>query len=565
MKKLITLIVCGFTITAAIGQVVPKWAPNAGKAVFSVVTYDKENKILANGNGFYIDENGTAVSDYTLFKDAHHAVIVTSDGKELPVERILGANYIYDVVKFRTQVGKKITALTPAIGGNNIGQTVYLLPYSTQKAKSMVSGTVSRIDTISNNCLYFSMDMTAGEKAISCPVMNEEGQVIGLLQRSSDSDKAKSYAIGIDFASSLSINALSGNDPALSSIGIRKALPDTEDQALVYLYMNSSKLDGKDYLGMLDDFILQYPDNTEGYQRRATYYASLQSEEGNKQAENNLKQMLKAGKDKSESHYQIAKFIYNYSILPEDKRNNNEWNMDRALEEINKALEGKKEGIYYNTQGDIYFAMKKFEEAYQAYSNVNKSNVASAASFYSAAKSLELVEGSSKEEIVVLMDSAVARFNMPYGQDAAAYLIERARIKMSMKDYRGAVIDYNHFYDSMMGHVAADFYFYRQEAEMKSRMYSQAIADIDKAIELDNTNIDYWLEKAGIHIRVGQTDEASATLHKIIQMAPQNGVAHRMLGYVLIRQNNKKEGLRLLAKAKELGDEVANQLIEKYK
>lgn len=43
------------------------------------------------------------------------------------------------------------------------------------------------------------------------------------------------------------------------------------------------------------------------------------------------------------------------------------------------------------------------------------------------------------------MDSAVARFNKPYGKDAAPYLYERAGAKTAVKDFRGAVADYNDF------------------------------------------------------------------------------------------------------------------------
>ena len=128
-------------------------ANKARKAVFSVITYNKENQILNTGNGFYIDENGTAVSDYTLFKGAERAVVVTADGKELPVEYILGANDMYDVVKFKTAADKKTVALQPASCPGAVSETVYVLPYSTQKAASGTHGTISKIDTISNNII----------------------------------------------------------------------------------------------------------------------------------------------------------------------------------------------------------------------------------------------------------------------------------------------------------------------------------------------------------------------------------------------------------------------------
>ena len=85
MKKAILLLACGIAVQSGMAQELPKWADKARKAVFSVITYDKDNKILNTGNGFYINANGTAVSDYSLFKGAERAVVVTADGKELPV------------------------------------------------------------------------------------------------------------------------------------------------------------------------------------------------------------------------------------------------------------------------------------------------------------------------------------------------------------------------------------------------------------------------------------------------------------------------------------------------
>ena len=65
------------------------------------------------------------------------------------------------------------------------------------------------------------------------------------------------------------------NDFTLNSIGIKKGLPEDESQALVYLYMAASTLDRDSYLGLLNDFISQYPENQEGYLRRATCYINF--------------------------------------------------------------------------------------------------------------------------------------------------------------------------------------------------------------------------------------------------------------------------------------------------
>lgn len=564
MKKIILLLVGGLSLQTILAQDLPKWANKAKKAVFSVVTYNKENQILNTGNGFYIDESGTAVSDYTLFKGADHAVVITAEGKELPVKYIMGANDLYDVIKFKTETDKKTVALKPAIQAAPQGSTVYLLPYSTQKAVNGQNGAVEKVDTIGNNSYYYTLQMQTGDKTISCPIMNAEGEVVGLIQKNADAESKVSYAVGISYVSSLNINALSGNDYTLNAIGIKKGLPEDESQALVYLYMMSSQLNREKYLELLNDFITQYPKNMEGYQRRAALYMEYHDDAHNKLAAEDLNRMQEVASKPDEAHYNIAKLLYSYQLNLNGAQTYADWTYDRALEEINKALEIAQEPVYYQVQGDIYFVMQKYAAAYASYEKVNQSPMASAATFYSAAKTKELIEGTDKNEVIALMDSAVARFNKPYGSDAAPYLYERARIKNEQKQYREAVIDYNLFYDAMMGQVSAEFYLIREQAEMQCRMYQQAINDINEAVKLDPKNVELWIEKGGVHLRVNQPEDAMKALRTALSLDPKNAPAYRMLGYCQVQQKDVKEGMANLQKAKELGDTVANELLTKY-
>ena len=209
--------------------------------------------------------------------------------------------------------------------------------------------------------------------------------------------------------------------------------------------------------------------------------------------------------------------------------------------------------------------MQNYAEAYLAYDAVNKTSLASASTFYSAAKAKELTEGSDKKEVIALLDSTIARFKKPYGQDAAPYLYERARVKNDIGEYKEAVLDYNAFYDAMPGQVSAEFHFTRMQAEVQCRMYQQALNDINKAVELDPRNVVYWVEKGSLHLRVNQLDEAVKTLETAIKIDTKNAPAYRMLGYTLVQQNQTDKGIVYLEKAKELGDEVATSLLQKYK
>ena len=563
MKKTIWIMTCCLVAQLASAQA-PKWAEKAKKAVFSVVTYDKENKIKGTGNGFYIDAQGTALSDYTLFENAARAVVINADGKQQDVSRILGANSMYDIVKFNTPIDKKQTTLTLASQPAKVGETVYLLPYSTQKATTLQTGKVTSVDSIGNNSFYYTLEMKTGEKTVSCPIMNANGEVLGLIQKNASDESMESYAIGASYGASLTISALSMNDGALKKIGIKKALPDTEEQALVFLYMSSEQMDKETYLSVLNDFLSQYPHSMEGYIRRANYYMSMKDTSKYPLADEDLKKAIEVSSSKEDAMFQVAKAMYSYLISQEGKEEYGEWSYDKTLELIRDAIQKNNQPLYVQLEGDILFAQGKYGEAFNCYDKVNQSSLASAATFYSASKAKQLTEGSDINEVLALMDSAIVKLSKPYFGEAAPYFYERADLRAQAGKYREAVMDYNTFYDAVSGDVTAYFYFQREQAEMQCRMYQQALNDINKAVEMAPEEVDYWVEKGSVHLRVNQLDEAIAAFNKALSMNDQYAAAYRMLGYCQAMQKKNKEACANFAKAKELGDEVVDQLIEKY-
>ena len=74
MKKVLLILACGIAAQLSYAQATPKWAGKAKKAVFSIVTYDKDNKIKNTGNGFYINENGEDINFNFHFN--HHFLMI---------------------------------------------------------------------------------------------------------------------------------------------------------------------------------------------------------------------------------------------------------------------------------------------------------------------------------------------------------------------------------------------------------------------------------------------------------------------------------------------------------
>ncbi len=566
MKKILILpLLLFFLIQGSMAQT-PKWVEKAKRAVFSVVTYDKNDKMLNTGNGFFVSEDGLALSDYTLFKGAERAVVITSEGKQMPVSLILGANDMYDVIKFRVAITeKKVPALIVAKTAPAVGADAWMLPYSTQKSIACVTGKVKEVSKVAGEYHYYTLGMQMKDKMVSCPVMNAEGQVFGIAQKSSGIDTVTTcYAAGAAFAMAQKISALSLGDAALKKIGIRKGLPETEDQALVYLFMASSSLSGDDYEKLLDDFIRQFPANADGYLRRANYYAAKGKDDQAwyDKAVADFNQALKVAQKKDDVYYNIGKLIYAYQLSKPEKTNK-DWTYDTALQNVRQAIAIDPLPIYIQMEGDILFAQQDYAGALAAYEKVNASNIASPATFFSAAKTKELAKGDPKE-VVALMDSCIARCPQPITADFAPYLLERAQMNMNAGQPRNAMLDYDAYHTAVKGEVNDVFYYYREQAALKARQFQRALDDIVKAIEMNPTDLTYQAEHAVVNLRVGRYEEAIQILDNILKADPKYAEAYRLLGLCQIQLKKTDEACGNFKKAKELGDPNVDELITKY-
>lgn len=564
MKKIV-LITMAFCLTQFVVAQTPKWADKSKKAVLSVITYGKDGKILNTGNGFFIGNGGVAVADYRLFKNAAKATTVTTDGTEMPVEAILGADEMYDVVKFRVETkGKKLTTLNIAGQKGTPSEKVYILPYSTQKKENISSGVIEKVDSVGTSWRYYTIQTPFSDKLISCPVVNERGEVIGLVQKAYGEEAAqKCCAIDVAFADAQNITALSFANPALSAIGIKKALPDSLKQAETLLYMVAGQLSAEKYMELLNDFIEKFPDSPEGYMRRATQRLVMMKDNSDMQGvEQDMERALQVSREKDDTYYNRAKLYYSYVInTPQTKYQ--AWSLSKALEEVKKAEEINRLPIYVLLEGDILFAMQDYENALKAYEEVNRSNLVSAASHLSAAKTMQMLKRDSKE-VLAQMDSCVNMFTKPYSADAAPYLWERAAMKKALGDARGAVLDYNEYLGAVGGRVNDVFYYYREQAEVACRQYQQALDDIKKAIELNPKEMMYRAELAVIDIRIGRSEEAVKVLDEALKMEPNYAEGYRLKGFALIQLNRKGEACELFHKAKEMGDGFVDELIKKY-
>ena len=535
----------------------PSWAKKATNAVFTLKTFNADGSLLGSSNGFFIGEQGQAISSFSPFKNAQRAVIIDAQGKEIEVECLMGYNDMYDVAKFQV-AAKKTQALSIAQSPANSGANLWLIPYSVKKVPNFINGTVNNAEKFGEGYSYYTLNITANDQQVGSPLLNEQGEVIGILQPSANDKQNTGYAVSALFANNLRLTGLSMNDPVLRSVKITKALPDDQNEATLALYVSASAMDAAEYNRLIDRFIEKFPKATDGY----VYRARQEMNSGNFQsADDDMKLALKVADAKDDAHYQYAQLIFQKNVFQADK-SFAPWTLDLALQESKAAYAINPQPIYRQQQAQILYAQEQYDAAYELYIELAKTDMMKAESYYSAAQCK--MRKDDKEAAIALLDSAINTFTKPYIKTAAPYLLARAQVLYEAKKYRPAVNDYNDYETLMAAQVNANFYFLREQAEFAGHLYQQALNDIRRAVEMAPDELVYRAEKANVELRVGMIDEAIESAKGCVSIAPGESDGYLLLGLAQCVKGLKTEGLKNLEKAKELGNSQAQSLIDKY-
>ena len=535
----------------------PSWAKKATNAVFTLKTFSADGSLLGSSNGFFIGEQGQAISSFSPFKNAQRAVIIDAQGKEIEVECLMGYNDMYDVAKFQV-AAKKTQALSIAQSPTNNGSSLWLIPYSVKKVPNFINGTVNNAEKFGEGYSYYTLNITANDQQVGSPLLNEQGEVIGILQPSANDKQNTGYAVSALFANNLRLTGLSMNDPVLRSVKITKALPDDQNEATLALYVSASSMDAAEYSRLIDRFIEKFPKATDGY----VYRARQEMNSGNFQsADDDMKLALKVADAKDDAHYQYAQLIFQKNVFQADK-SFAPWTLDLALQESKAAYAINPQPIYRQQQAQILYAQEQYDAAYELYIELAKTDMMKAESYYSAAQCK--MRKDDKEAALALLDSAINTFTKPYIKTAAPYLLARAQVLYEAKKYRPAVNDYNDYETLMAAQVNANFYFLREQAEFAGHLYQQALNDIRRAVEMAPDELVYRAEKANVELRVGMIDDAIESAKGCISIAPGESDGYLLLGLAQCVKGLKTEGLKNLEKAKELGNSQAQSLIDKY-
>lgn len=567
-RRLLLLAVALLALTAnrALAQATLKDAP---KAILRLTAYNDKGALVHAGTACYIDANGTVAAAYSLLKGTTRAEVTDAKGKTYALHRILGANATTDLVKFSVSGAKKVTFLSIAETPAQKYAALNLMPYTTDKKAEPARVNVSGVEAY-NDYKYYQVSAENDSTTFCCPLLDAEGRLVAFVQPNVEKGATTACAIDARFLNDLSITTTSAFNADLRALAYPKAIPADRSEAVNYLTLTQSA-DSATYVSAANDFIAAYPDAADGYLYRGQYQARLRhfaaaDADFNTALEKARKSADTLSLSEDALHYNLSKLIYNAAINQLDSIPvHPTWTMQRAEQEAYQANTLRPNPLYVLQKAHCQYAQRNYAAAAQNFEAVcANAAFADAPTYFSAARAVELSGGDSLR-VIALLDSCVARIPQPISAQNAQYLIERAVHLEQVGQYRRAVQDYNQ-YEQVIGpkNLNERFYYLRAQAEIQSRMYQQALDDLNSAAATSKTPVAYKVEGAYLLLSVGEYATAIEKAQEILKADADNANCFYIIGIAQGELGQKAQAVQNLNKAKSLGINVSDEVMKRY-
>ena len=211
---LICLIILALA-TRAIAEVnLTDLVKNIQPSVCTILTYDKDNKLLGQGSGFFIDREGHFITNYHVLAGAYQAEVKTKDGKIYPISSVIAENKVMDLIKVSTDIPRasihllNVTGTLPAIA-----ERIVVIGSPLGLAQTISEGIISGVREIPNRGKTLQISAPISSGSSGSPVVNMKGQVVGVATFYLKKGQSLNFAIPAQYL----IN--------LKSFGTSKTLP----------------------------------------------------------------------------------------------------------------------------------------------------------------------------------------------------------------------------------------------------------------------------------------------------------------------------------------------------
>ncbi len=150
-------------------------------SIVVIVTYGKEGSMLGQGTGFFVGQEGDVITNSHVLQEASRAVIITTEGMEYPIQKVLAEDRDGDLVRVSVRASKEaVRPLPVSTRIPEVGERVIVIGTPLGLDKTVSDGIVSAVRDIPAFGKIIQLTAPISPGSSGSPVINMKGEVIGI-------------------------------------------------------------------------------------------------------------------------------------------------------------------------------------------------------------------------------------------------------------------------------------------------------------------------------------------------------------------------------------------------
>ncbi len=167
-------------------------------ATVEVKTYRKEGICYNMGSGFFIDENGTLLTNYHVIEEAKIFQVITDKGITYTAPTVLGYDKKLDIAILKVDTkGQKVPYLEIGTPKTAVGDKVYTLGSPLGLTGTFSDGIVSYVNRIVDDVSFIQITAPISAGNSGGPLVDANGYVIGINSASYTAGQNLNLAVSI--------------------------------------------------------------------------------------------------------------------------------------------------------------------------------------------------------------------------------------------------------------------------------------------------------------------------------------------------------------------------------
>ena len=180
-------------------QAIQEIVTDVQEAVVTIRTFNPDMEPIGLGTGFFYNDQGHLITNYHVMAGAYAAIVKTRDGESYPVSAVLADNESVDLIQLAVAIPAErrrwlsVTDTLPAIADRVL---VVGSPLGLEQTVS--EGIVSAIRDVPGVGKIFQVSAPISQGSSGSPVVNRDGQVVGVVSFQSQRGQNLNFAVASD-------------------------------------------------------------------------------------------------------------------------------------------------------------------------------------------------------------------------------------------------------------------------------------------------------------------------------------------------------------------------------